>query len=774
MGKILVLHIIMGFTNASVHCKLSRVMYFTVEYFFIFQIISQQKKEYEAQMSLSISGNKSGSMIVMKPSPIKDVKTDTFESKPNLSEPPSLIPAVKIPATFGQNPNSSAVIPSDNTATGVQENDINFTKNVEIRRISATEEGDKVLESAWDSPEKEKNLGKTPLQMVQSIISKIEKTKPATPVSASAPTTTPVGPPAGPPSGPPTGPPAWTQGGQRPLLHSQKQVANETPPTTRPLTTAMIPPQHQKALAPAQPPPVSPNFTVMAPAHTAQFLPVSANPGQQIMQLVNTINGPMLMQMAAPAPAPVHHQQAPLVAPQQVQIQDKNRMGKKPGHSPTGAQQLAYSPGANTVPILVSPGAAMIAGAGSQTSPTGAQIAPGQHVLISHPSPGSGVQIQGAPQILINQPAMIQAPQQFFMSPNGTLMAMPAPQPVQTGPVVYNQLPDGTLVQVQSPAMIQPQITQPQMMIQTSNGSFVLQNPAGQQLSPTGGQFQFHQATPGHAHPGGTFIMTAAGLVQTVPAATPQQQVAPQQLQQAAAPIAPPMIQQGFDPKPGPSSTSLRKDSTEDSDDDEDDSNDEENDSQNDMKMIKTREIKFVPTDEDEEEESGDSSDEELRPLKAQISPKNAQISPTTSKDQGKANKSKTGSSKTSTSSSPKAIYIQSNKVDSSGLQATPPHPNEGGESDMAGNGNQLSSPDLSAVSPQGRYDGLDTSGSTDGGTAPSSSTRSPHKRKRKRNADELIKQDRASGVESDGELTYIYIKYLLLLNESRMKINNH
>merc|ERR1719491_259260 len=334
------------------------------------------------------------------------------------------------------------------------------------------------------------------------------------------------------------------------------------------------------------------------------------------------------MQMAAPAPAPVH-QTAPLVAPQQVQIQaDKNRINKKPGHSPTGAQQqLAFSPGANTVPILVSPGGAMIAGAGSQTSPTGA-IASGQQVFISHPSPGSGLNIQGAPQILLNQPTMIQAPQQFFMSPNGTLMAMPAPQPVQPGPVVYNQLPDGTLVQVQSPAMIQPQITQPQMMIQTSNGSFVLQNPAGQQLSPTGGQFQFHQATPSHAHPGGTFIMTTAGLVQTVPGSTPHHhpQVAPQQQQQqaqvatpVATPIAPAMIQQGFEPKPGPSSTSLRKDSTEDSDDDEDDSNDEENDSQNDMKMIKTREIKFVPTDEDEEEESGDSSDEELRPLKALV-----------------------------------------------------------------------------------------------------------------------------------------------------------
>merc|ERR1719464_2473450 len=146
------------------------------------EIISQQKKEYEAQMSLSISGNKSGSIIVMKPAPTKDVKTDTFEAKPNLSEPPSLIPAVKVPATFGQNPaTNSAVISHDNTATentsSVPPKDNNFAKNVEIRRISATEEGDKVLESAWDSPEKEKNLGgKTPLQMVQSIISKIEKT----------------------------------------------------------------------------------------------------------------------------------------------------------------------------------------------------------------------------------------------------------------------------------------------------------------------------------------------------------------------------------------------------------------------------------------------------------------------------------------------------------------------------------------------------------------------------------------------------------------------
>ena len=44
-------------------------------------------------------------------------------------------------------------------------------KNIEIRRMSSTEEGDKVLNSAWDSPEKEEK-GRTPLEMVQNIVSR--------------------------------------------------------------------------------------------------------------------------------------------------------------------------------------------------------------------------------------------------------------------------------------------------------------------------------------------------------------------------------------------------------------------------------------------------------------------------------------------------------------------------------------------------------------------------------------------------------------------------
>merc|ERR1712079_991460 len=69
-------------------------------------------------------------------------------------------------------------------------NETTYTKNVEIRRMSATEDGDKVLESAWDSPEKEKD-GKTPLQMVQNIISKIEDPKPL-PATISRPFTPPT------------------------------------------------------------------------------------------------------------------------------------------------------------------------------------------------------------------------------------------------------------------------------------------------------------------------------------------------------------------------------------------------------------------------------------------------------------------------------------------------------------------------------------------------------------------------------------------------------
>ena len=43
-----------------------------------------------------------------------------------------------------------AVVNEDN----LQQQEPQGNKNLEIRRMSATEDGDKVLQSAWDSPEK--------------------------------------------------------------------------------------------------------------------------------------------------------------------------------------------------------------------------------------------------------------------------------------------------------------------------------------------------------------------------------------------------------------------------------------------------------------------------------------------------------------------------------------------------------------------------------------------------------------------------------------------
>merc|ERR1719412_641083 len=117
---------------------------------------------------------------------------------------------------------------------------VDQSKNIEIRRMSATDDGDKVLESAWDSPEKET---KTPLQMVQSIVSQIEDVKPsASAVVKIQPAAAPVA------STSQQQPPAWTQGtGQRPLLHSQKQVVNDTPPSSKPFPN-LVPPQQRNII----------------------------------------------------------------------------------------------------------------------------------------------------------------------------------------------------------------------------------------------------------------------------------------------------------------------------------------------------------------------------------------------------------------------------------------------------------------------------------------------------------------------------------------------
>ena len=581
------------------------------------------------------------------------------------NKPPTLEPM--------SNTNSQSFLPKDAPPPPLQKS-IDNAKNIEIRRMSATDDGDKVLESAWDSsPEKETN--KTPLQMVQSIVSQIEDVKPPAPSAA-------------PPKIETSQPPAWVQGSQRPLLHSQKQVANETPPSSKPLPN-LIPPQQRTTIVST----TQQNLTtIMAP--TPQF--VHAAPpagGQQVMQLVNTINGPMLMQ-TIPAPS--------IAVPQDPkQIMNKNI--KKPDQQPVNAAgpiqyqtQVVPAVSGGPMPILMSP-TSMVTG--QQASPTG--VPQPQHVLIGHPTAGMGM-IQGTPQFVLNQPTMIAPTNQVFLSSNGTLVAMPTAPPQG---VIYNQLPDGTLVQVQSPV-----IQQAPQTIFTTNGSLVINSGAAQQVSPTGGQIQFQTAP---APTGGTYIMTPSGLVQASPAVSVANPTPINNISPSTIPVSTSSVTE-LEPQPGPSS--IRKESTDksedsDDDDDEDDSDHDGNESMGDVQLV-------LQMDED-------SSEDEIPLAKKKLSPSSSTGHPISSSSKGFKTKN----------TSPKT-YIQSNKVDSSGLQATPPHPADESESPM----NKLSSPER--VTTSTKDEGLDTSGSTDA----SSPSKSPTKRRRKRNAEELLKE----GIEHD------------------------
>ena len=738
---------------------------------------------------MSIGFNKkSTAMDIIKPAPVPipiNANTQVGQQPTNIVVQKKQPTSITTPASDPELPKldpitSDALNENKNIATASSSKVIDHSKNIEIRRMSATDDGDKVLESAWDSPEKET---KTPLQMVQSIVSQIEDVKPPCSSAGAGVVKTQQQPSVATAPPPSTSnqaqqqPPAWTQGtGQRPLLHSQKQVVNDTPPSSKPLPN-LVPPQQRNTRqnTSAPPPPLLQNnvTTILAPAPApaaAHFVPAG---GQHVMQLVNTINGPMLMQAAMPQPIATvpatEVQDAKLM--QQGSSTGKGSSSKKSSSNQVEQHQLntptaiqyqtqvlptaaAGGTGGAAMPILVSPNTMMATAGHQQASPTG----PAQHVLIAgHPG-----MIQGTPQFVLNQPTMIAHPNQVFLSSNGTLVAIPAPAPPQG--VIYNQLPDGTLVQVQSPTMSHHPHFQPQTILTAANGQQVMINSAtGQQLSPnaTGhhpGQIQF-QAAPHSAGVGGTYIMTPSGLVQTSPVPVQQVPVTATTPVATTATSAPPpsggMIQTSntqLEPQPGPSSaTKFRKESTtttdksEDTDDEDEDSDDD--DDRDDNESIGNVQL-VLQMDED-------SSEDELVPLA-----KKAKVSPTSSTGifSSSSSKNKTGGAKsnigvllpkqntTKNSKSPKT-YIQSNKVDSSGLQATPPHPADESESTtttMSGrlHTSKLSSPDrVTTTTTKDHPDVLDTSA---GSTDTSSSGRSPTKNKRKkRHAEaELLKDD--------------------------------
>ena len=258
------------------------------------------------------------------------------------------------------------------SATALSGKDV--AKNIEIRRMSSTEAGDKVLDSAWDSPEKEEK-GRTPLEMVQNIVSNIEK------IDKDATTT-------------PTMTSASSAGSKKSKRQLQHPAASPDPPASTQTPSKPLPPN--QTLRPDYNPPSStvpslltrtgpPNVTVLNPGlhqsaslmATGQGVVQMPTPqAPQVMQLVNTINGPMLV------PEGQHLQQF------QASLQSPTKSNQEPPKLMIPTMQGPH-------PILMSPGHQLIAiapqqqqqqqqqqtstgssdrGSTSQTSPQGQQV----------------------------------------------------------------------------------------------------------------------------------------------------------------------------------------------------------------------------------------------------------------------------------------------------------------------------------------------------------------------------------------------------------------
>ena len=648
-------------------------------------------------------------------------------------------------------------------------------RNLEIRRMSATDEGNKILDDAWDSPEKEESKSQTPLEMVQSIISNID-----VPVSKATSGT------SSPSSGGKASPLTVTT---QPPGKGRAKYKNKLPLLAVPTTIAPWPQQLQQQSG------LRPKISSESGIPSSQPVQIQPMPSQQpqqapVMQLVNTINGPMLMQAmpmvstaggqggilqinAAPmvtvptsnipttmtTSALVNHQQMasgmfqgkPILKKRprrkKTSLSDAAEQQKQSQQQPQAQQQPSPVSRANPVPILMSPSPS------SSSSP--------QLVAINHPSPGSNIIATATgpsghhPQAILPQAAnfvlnqagqvVTNMPNQMILSSNGTLMSLPTMQAAPS-PVVLNQLPDGTFYQVQTQAM--PAMLQGgQQLItggQFATGPFLV-NPTG---ATQGGQV-------------GTFIMTPQGLVQAAPA-----QVAQQATLQSGTPPGQPSTPTGTGPGPmlaspamsqtgsNPSSSALQKRNAgsglaqnkkraanQEESDEEDDEDDEDDDSESDEEDESEEE-------EDEEEEVQIIADQ-VKKRRGTSNPKGnkrvvstKKVTPPSKPSQRKttASSSYRGASSSSTSkrrspesshsssslSSPTAkTFLQSNQVDSSGLKATPPHTS----------GDYPTTPSKSESDQRD----VETSGGASGSKAGGSGGRK--RRRRRRNEDELIKE---------------------------------
>ena len=420
---------------------------------------------------------------------------------------------------------------NDSVTSEEDKKDIDGTdnaKNIEIRRLSNTDEGNKVLEPHFHSPDKEAK--KNPLQNIFNIVSGMELPPP--PKSSEDARFSQNGPNAaifrpqlkGKRKGlysslnPLTSnTPPWQLGGPqnpmqmqnlrgiRPMLHPGQmmistnqqqhpflqnnqavQISGPVPP--------MLPSQGHQLVMPGQPPGGQVQF--IQQGNQGQAIIAPSPPVQSAYQLVQTANGTMLMQI--PQPIGVDGNMV------QIQTVQPNVLGQG-SPSSSGSSSKSSSPGSlpqespknkkkgnkrklgHTVPqpqlqqqqILISPNIA-------QNN--------GQHfVAIGQlPQPSNIVSPQVIPQNMIINP-----PNQQMVLANGTLMAVP-----QNQGIMYQQLPDGTLVQVAS-----------QMPLIQQQGQQIMAAPPVQgQVMVAGGQL-INAGAP-------QLVMTPQGLMQVVGPAT--------------------------------------------------------------------------------------------------------------------------------------------------------------------------------------------------------------------------------------------------------------
>ena len=355
-----------------------------------------------------------------------------------------------------------------------------LAKNIEIRRLSCTEDGNKVLEPTFHSPEKEKK--KNPLEKILSFVSGIELptedrdgkgSRRSSPALSG--TSSPVLPNLKsrknrqystlPPL--PHSPPTWVLRGQ--------------PPPTSNLVS--MDPMRIQNLAPQVRPPISNHQMILTAGMQFQPQPVPSQLPQQVMQLIQTVNGPMLIPLGAQhilTDSSLHPPQ-PQDGSSQVSPQSSSG-GSSQNSSPKDKEKIRKRkaapepvPPVNHVPILMSPGG------GIMNFSSGA-VSQGSQLVAMSQSGGTMLQ----PQQVMTPNLMMNPGGQQMILQNGTLMAL------QPQSIIYQQLPDGTLLQVQNQIPVLQQQNH-----QIISAPIVLNNGGNIMSSPQ-------------------FIMTPQGLMQTI------------------------------------------------------------------------------------------------------------------------------------------------------------------------------------------------------------------------------------------------------------------